>query len=179
MLVTNIPAQCVNTPGSTLVGGADLDRRQVRAARSSLPVEGERRRRRPRPRRRPARSDRGPPRRTASSRRASPRSRAAPCDAADAHRAPGRSPRSASRSLAAWVSSIDMSRSLQPHLDAGDHVVDHVDDLLLRVSGGNTTISSTRLRNSGRKCCLSSSADLRLHPLVGARDVAGLAGTRG
>ena len=29
-------------------------------------------------------------------------------------------------------------------------------------------ISSTRLRNSGRKCCLSSSRDLRLHPLVGA-----------
>ena len=26
------------------------------------------------------------------------------------------------------------------------------------VSGGNTIVSSTRLRNSGRKCCLSSSA---------------------
>ena len=27
-------------------------------------------------------------------------------------------------------------------------------------SGGKTTISSTRLRNSGRKCCLSSSDTL-------------------
>ncbi len=34
------------------------------------------------------------------------------------------------------------------------------------VSCGKTTTSSTRLRNSGRKCCLSSSDDLVLHALV-------------
>ena len=36
-------------------------------------------------------------------------------------------------------------------------------------------MSSMRLRNSGRKCCLSSSCDLLLHPLV----VAGVVGRRG
>ena len=83
----------------------------------------------PRPRRRPARSGRGRPRRRASSRRARPRSRAGWCGAAAAHRAPGRSPRAASRSLAAWVSSMRHVAVLQPQLDRGDHVVDHRDDL--------------------------------------------------
>ena len=32
-----------------------------------------------------------------------------------------------------------------------------IDTICARDSGGNTMISSTRLRNSGRKCCLSSS----------------------
>ena len=47
------------------------------------------------------------------------------------------------------------------------------------VSGGKTIISSTRLRNSGRKCCLSSSRHLRLHPVVRAGRVTGLLRSRG
>lgn len=39
------------------------------------------------------------------------------------------------------------------------------------VSWWKTTVSSTRLRNSGRKCCLRLFVDLRLHPVVRALGV--------
>ena len=127
--------------------------------RDLLALEGERRGRALALDVRRARSGRGRPRRRASSRRARPRSRAGSCDAAAAHRAPGRSPRSASRSLAAWVSSSDMSRSFS-RSSTQAIMLSTIETICSFVSGGNTMISSTRLRNSGRKCCLSSSVTL-------------------
>ena len=103
---------------------------------------------------------------TGSSRRAGPRPCAGSHAAAAGHRATGRSPSSASSSLASCVSSRPRPWLSSWSCDPLDQQVDDLGDLVL-VSSWKTMTSSMRFRNSGRKCRLSSSCTLLLHLLVG------------
>ena len=71
----------------------------------------------------------------------------------------GSKPRWAIRALAAGVSSMPMSLSFS-RISIWATIRSTIRSMSTWVSWRNTTISSTRLRNSGRKCCLSSSATL-------------------
>jgi A/G-specific adenine glycosylase len=98
-------------------------------------------------------------RRRGSSRSGRPRSRAGWCAAAAAHPAPGRSHAWPAASLAAWVSSMPMSLS-RSRCRAWRSSGRRSGRSPPGVSWWNTMMSSMRLRNSGRKCCFSSSLTL-------------------